>query len=79
MPLIIINCPSTGQAVSTGMATDAATWKGLADAWVGTSFRCPVCDKAHFWSKRDAHLGRVAELRGVAGARNMIAGLPLAR
>jgi hypothetical protein len=58
MPLIMINCPSTGQSVSTGMAADAVSWAKVMDAWVGTSFRCPACNKPHTWSKRDAHLGR---------------------
>jgi hypothetical protein len=72
MPLIMINCPSTGRSVSTGMAADAVSWAGLTDAWVGTSFRCPVCNKPHAWTKRDAHLGRAMgklSAAGIAGDR----------
>jgi hypothetical protein len=76
MPLIMISCPSTGRSVSTGMAADAISWAALTDAWIGTSFRCPVCNQTHAWSKKDAHLGSATELRAIAGPRYIAAGVP---
>jgi hypothetical protein len=56
MPKIMIKCLSTGQAVSTGMATDQAAWNRLAAEWAGGPFRCPACHMVHAWSKSDAFL-----------------------
>jgi endogenous inhibitor of DNA gyrase (YacG/DUF329 family) len=56
MAQIMIDCPTTGKAVSTGMAADKACWAKLPDAWMGTAFRCPACDTMHTWNRSDAYL-----------------------
>ena len=56
MAMIMINCPTTGQAVSTGMIADKASWVRLPADWIGTDFRCPVCRSMHTWRKSDAYL-----------------------
>ncbi len=56
MPKIMIKCLRTGQAVSTGMVTDQATWRRLYANWEGDAFLCPACDTMHAWLKRDAFL-----------------------
>jgi hypothetical protein len=55
---IMINCPQTGQAVSTGMAADKACWVKLPDDWTGNPFPCEVCRSMHTWRRRDAYLER---------------------
>jgi hypothetical protein len=56
MPRLLIKCVATEQLVSTGMATDQATWKRLTVNWVGEPFICPACHKTHAWKKSDAVL-----------------------
>ena len=59
MSNIMIRCPQTGEDVSTGIATNAATFDQLPD--VAARLLCPACGKEHMW-KRDA-----AWLDGSAG------------
>ncbi len=56
MSRIMIKCLKTGQAVSTGMVTDQATWRRLAADWAGVAFTCEACDTMHAWIKNDAFL-----------------------
>jgi hypothetical protein len=56
MSIIMIKCLATGQAVSTGMATDQAAWQKLADDWAGEAVICPACHTMHAWIKSDAFL-----------------------
>jgi hypothetical protein len=51
---ILINCPSTGKPILTGLAANKATF-------VDTMIQrhqtlCPHCGATHVWSKKDAHL-----------------------
>ena len=62
MTRIMIKCWKTGQAVSTGMATDQASWSKLADDWPGDAFRCATCGMMHAWIKSDAFLAPVEAL-----------------
>ncbi|HET9534243.1 MAG TPA: hypothetical protein VFP43_02715 [Mesorhizobium sp.] len=52
MGCVMIMCPVTGQAVSTGIDTELAT---LDQAHPFHSFvLCPVCGAKHGWSRSDA-------------------------
>jgi hypothetical protein len=53
MGRVTITCPNTGQEISTGIETDAATFENLPD--VLTRTRCPACGLEHSWWKREAH------------------------
>ena len=54
MSLILIKCPTTGRAVSTGIEIDGETFKILPD--VGVETKCPACAGTHIWRKSDAWL-----------------------
>ena len=61
MPMLMIKCPNTGQAVPTGIETDAANFAILSD--VPTQTKCPVCGSVHVYDKRKAleHLNDVMD------------------
>jgi hypothetical protein len=52
MGVIMIACPSTGRAVSTGIETMEV--EGLPTVIATTV--CPVCGRVHEWTKHDAWL-----------------------
>ena len=54
MGALMITCPNTGQAISTGIETDEYTLKQIED--VPTRTRCPFCGLDHIWWKREAWL-----------------------
>jgi hypothetical protein len=54
MPILMIKCPNTGQAVPTGIETDADSFAILSDTPSQT--KCPVCGAMHVWWKREAWL-----------------------
>ena len=57
--VVMITCPNTGRAVSTGIETDA---KSLQAAWTGTmKVDCPHCHAAHDISVRDTYIEAVAQ------------------
>jgi hypothetical protein len=52
MGMVMITCPATGRAISTGIRTErsefACTPVFFADSY------CPLCDADHRWFARDA-------------------------
>ena len=54
MGVIMIRCPHTGLAVSTGIETDDETFDALPDS-LGLAV-CPKCGLKHTWWKREAWL-----------------------
>ena len=54
MGVIMIQCPHTGLAVSTGIETDDETFGALPDS-LGLAI-CPKCGLKHTWWKREAWL-----------------------
>jgi endogenous inhibitor of DNA gyrase (YacG/DUF329 family) len=54
MGVVMITCPNTGRAVSTGIETDARSFASLSD--VPKQSKCPVCGSVHVWWKREAWL-----------------------
>jgi hypothetical protein len=54
MSTIMIKCPQTGEAVSTGIEVERETFVALPDS--GAEMRCPVCGHDHVWSKAQAWL-----------------------
>jgi hypothetical protein len=54
MSLILIKCPETGRAVSTGIEIDRVTFNALPD--VSTETKCSACAGTHTWRKGDAWL-----------------------
>ena len=51
---LMIRCPNTGQAISTGIETDEYSLTQIADVPART--RCPICGLDHTWWKREAWL-----------------------
>jgi hypothetical protein len=51
--VVMIQCPSTDQAVPTGLRCDLKTFSGLIEP---LEFECPACFQAHRWSTYDAWL-----------------------
>jgi len=51
--VVMIQCPSTDQAVPTGLVCDLRTFSGLTEP---SEFECPACGQAHRWSTYDAWL-----------------------
>jgi hypothetical protein len=54
MSMLMIRCPQTGQAVSTGIETDPDSFKRIPDvvAWA----HCPHCGLEHAWWHDEAWL-----------------------
>jgi predicted HD phosphohydrolase len=48
--IMTIQCPRTGQRVSTGIETDRASFEAM--PIVNSTMRCWVCGAEHVWSKR---------------------------
>jgi hypothetical protein len=59
MGVVMIRCPITGRAVSTGIETDSQTFAHLPDKLAKT--KCPVCDSVHIWWTREAWLAADGE------------------
>jgi len=51
---VSINCPVTGQKISTGIDTDKNSLT-LTPEFVGQAF-CPHCNTIHRWTKADARI-----------------------
>jgi hypothetical protein len=54
MGVVMIKCPTTGRAVSTGIEVDADTFANLPD--VSSRLGCSACGTQHSWSKSEAWL-----------------------
>ncbi len=54
MSMLMIRCPQTGQAVSTGIDTDPDSFKRIPD--VLAFARCPHCGLEHAWWHNEAWL-----------------------
>jgi hypothetical protein len=54
MSMLMIRCPQTGQAISTGIETDHDSFKSIPD--VLAFARCPQCGLEHAWRHDDAWL-----------------------
>jgi hypothetical protein len=59
VPSLMIVCPRTGQAISTGIETDDYTLRQIDD--VPSRTLCPHCGLVHTWWKREAWLGDPVE------------------
>jgi hypothetical protein len=57
MPKIMIRCPITGRAVSTGLTTKTILFDSI-DADLEIPLRCPACLKMHNWRPRDAWIDK---------------------
>jgi endogenous inhibitor of DNA gyrase (YacG/DUF329 family) len=55
MPSVVINCPSTGKPVPTGIGADAGSFATM-QLSNNTLSGCPECGGNHTWSKEDAFL-----------------------
>jgi hypothetical protein len=54
MPEVLIDCPSTGNPVPTGIAMSEELFAST--TMRGNSVRCPHCQQMHTWDKEDAYL-----------------------
>jgi endogenous inhibitor of DNA gyrase (YacG/DUF329 family) len=52
MGTVMIKCPTTGKAISTGMGADKASFESSNFSQNGV--KCPACGKTHVWDKKDA-------------------------
>jgi hypothetical protein len=52
--VVMVKCPNTGRPLSTGIATDAATFERLPE--IRSQMTCPICKRDHTWSTRQAWL-----------------------
>ena len=65
MGIVMINCRSTGRAVSTGI--EMSSIEPLPTVIAKTV--CPVCDRVHAWTKDDAWLAEDGEQYRKAAAQ----------
>jgi hypothetical protein len=56
---LMISCPNTGQAISTGIETNEHSLRQIAD--VRSRTRCPNCGLVHTWWKGEAWLADTVE------------------
>jgi len=54
MGVVMIKCPASGRAVSTGIEVDSETFRALPD--LSSQMNCPACKAHHAWSKSEAWL-----------------------
>lgn len=52
MGAVMIKCPNTGQAISTGMAADKPSF-GSTPVFFSRTF-CPICRSLHEWFAKEA-------------------------
>ena len=62
MGCVMITCPVTGQAVSTGIETELASLQ-QADPF-RSSVWCPACRGEHSWSRSDAWICETIPFQG---------------
>ena len=65
MGMIVIDCPSTGRAVSTGIETLSIERLPTVTAKI----KCPVCGRLHEWTKDSARLVEDGEQYRTVAAR----------
>jgi hypothetical protein len=51
--VVMVRCPNTDKAVSTGVHCDIKTFIDLAER---ISLNCPECGHVHYWTTEDAWL-----------------------
>jgi hypothetical protein len=54
MGVVMITCPTTGRAATTGIETDQRSFDALPD--ILSTTKCPHCGAAHVWWTREAWL-----------------------
>jgi len=54
MSSVMINCPTTGRAVSTAVEMEPVVFNRLPD--LAGRMRCPACGQEHVWAVRAAWL-----------------------
>ena len=59
MIFLMVECPSTGQIISTGI-TDGIDRLPK----VGTRTQCPLCGQEHFWTSRDVRFAESPSGKG---------------
>ncbi len=52
MGMVMIRCPETGRAISTGIEIDRVTFRSTPVFFSQT--RCPLCRVTHEWFAKDA-------------------------
>jgi len=52
MGIVMIKCPNTGRAISTGMMADRPSW-GSSPVFFSRTF-CPICRIPHEWFAKEA-------------------------
>jgi hypothetical protein len=59
MSTVMIRCPHTGRAISTGIEIDLDSFRSLPT--VGSQVECPACGGHHVWKPSDAWLSQVGD------------------
>jgi endogenous inhibitor of DNA gyrase (YacG/DUF329 family) len=54
MSALMVTCPITGKAVTTGIETEADVLRVLPR--VEAAIVCPACGEKHFWTRSEAYL-----------------------
>jgi hypothetical protein len=54
MPDIMVNCPSTGKQINTGITMSKELFETA--VMQGNLIQCPHCQQVHAWDKKDAYL-----------------------
>jgi hypothetical protein len=54
MGVVMITCPTTGRAISSGIESDRQTFDSLPDTL--SRSKCPLCGAEHVWWTREAWL-----------------------
>jgi hypothetical protein len=65
MSAMMIRCPLTGRAVSTGIETELSVFMRLPA--VESRLRCPACGEEHVWTRLEAWLEQLPAPRTGTG------------
>lgn len=68
MAIVMVKCPESGQAISTGIVTDRASFAST-PVFFAHVF-CPFCRTNHEWFAKDAWLCEADAAPALAGALN---------
>jgi hypothetical protein len=67
MGVVMIKCPNTGQAISTGMAVDQPKWDSTPVFFSRTL--CPICRVPHEWFAKEAWVCEEKPRKGTEASR----------
>ena len=71
MGVLMLKCPTTGRAFSTGIHVEEDNFQRFPDTVTQTA--CPHCSQLHSWRTHDARLSELGERRKLDQSNSFVA------